>query len=245
MSDRRKTLHFEPLHEQVLNMLRARIAAGEWGPGKPLPAEAALSRELAVSVGTVRKAMDQLTRESLVIRERGRGTFVRGDGERRSKSVLAICDRGGQQIVPQIRLDAFDHGEAEVEEIAALRLGTAAKPATRVLRLEREWRTGDVLLCRERIAVEEMRFPGLHRDIDACAVTLFSIYEHCFRVKVDRVQWIIGASMSRRTCGADTVAAVSGPTLPIVRTAFDARGVPVELCSLQVQLDHCFVQIST
>ena len=65
-----------PLYLQVKDMLIQRIAAGAWKPGAAIPNEIELSRELGISVGTVRKALDEMESERLISRRQGRGTFV-------------------------------------------------------------------------------------------------------------------------------------------------------------------------
>lgn len=72
------TLHATPtpLYRQVKQILLQRIASGAWRPGDLVPAEPKLGQELGVSPGTVRKALDELASENLVVRQQGRGTFV-------------------------------------------------------------------------------------------------------------------------------------------------------------------------
>ena len=71
-----KILGFRPLYRQVRDTLVKRIADGVWQAGQPLPSEPELAAELSVSQGTVRKALDAMTAEKLVIRRQARGTFV-------------------------------------------------------------------------------------------------------------------------------------------------------------------------
>lgn len=71
---RRKT---PPLYEQVARTLRAEIAARHTA-GDKLESGPALARRLGVSVLTVREAVNALTQEGLLTRERGSGTYVRG-----------------------------------------------------------------------------------------------------------------------------------------------------------------------
>jgi GntR family transcriptional regulator len=72
----RSKLSTEPLYTQVRNLLAQRIARGVWSPGSMLPNEGELARELGVSPGTVRKALDVLESDRLVLRRQGRGTSV-------------------------------------------------------------------------------------------------------------------------------------------------------------------------
>ncbi|HEY1246058.1 MAG TPA: GntR family transcriptional regulator, partial [Hyphomicrobiaceae bacterium] len=66
----------EPLYLQVCELLTRRIAGGTWAPNASLPNEQELARELGVSSGTVRKALEKLEADRVVVRRQGRGTFV-------------------------------------------------------------------------------------------------------------------------------------------------------------------------
>jgi len=82
----------QPLYLQLRDALAERIARGEWKPGTPIPGEGDLARELGVSKGTVRKALDLLESEHLLSRRQGRGTFVidpRSQGQRFNNFRLA------------------------------------------------------------------------------------------------------------------------------------------------------------
>src|SRR5438128_4434405 len=65
-----------PLHHQVYLDLRASLDAGEWGPDEQLPTERELAGRYGCSLITVRRALDELSREHRLERTRGRGTFV-------------------------------------------------------------------------------------------------------------------------------------------------------------------------
>ena len=79
MSNREMSFFRTPLYKQIRNHLAAEIAAGIYPVGKPLPTEVDLARELKVSEGTVRKALDQLEAEFVLSRKQGRGTFVKAN----------------------------------------------------------------------------------------------------------------------------------------------------------------------
>jgi GntR family transcriptional regulator len=65
-----------PRYFQIAELLRQRIARGQWAMGEKLPSLEALVDEFGVARVTVRQAMDMLTREGLVSPQQGRGTFV-------------------------------------------------------------------------------------------------------------------------------------------------------------------------
>src|SRR6201981_3224778 len=67
---------FRPLYEQVKILLTQSLVSGEWKPGEAIPSEMELAARFRVSQGTVRKAIDELAAENLVVRRQGKGTFV-------------------------------------------------------------------------------------------------------------------------------------------------------------------------
>jgi DNA-binding GntR family transcriptional regulator len=64
------------IYRQLADILRHRIASGEWEPGRNLPAEADLGHEYGVSQASVRRALILLRGEGLVVRQRGRVAAV-------------------------------------------------------------------------------------------------------------------------------------------------------------------------
>lgn len=65
-----------PLYYQLKNILKSKILSSELKGNKRLPSEAELCEEYNVSRATVRQALSELTKEELIYRGRGRGTFV-------------------------------------------------------------------------------------------------------------------------------------------------------------------------
>jgi GntR family transcriptional regulator len=72
------TLRSTTLYSQVRDELARHIAEQKYPTGATLPSELDLADEMGVSVGTVRKALDLLRAERVVIRSQGRGTIVAG-----------------------------------------------------------------------------------------------------------------------------------------------------------------------
>jgi GntR family transcriptional regulator len=65
-----------PLYYQLQRQLREAIDSGVLTANSALPTEPELASQLGISRFTVRQAMEQLVRDGLIRRERGRGTFV-------------------------------------------------------------------------------------------------------------------------------------------------------------------------
>jgi Transcriptional regulators len=99
------------LPDQLAEVLRARIATGEWAPGEQLPSENALAEETGVSRPTVRAALRNLTTSGLIRVRQGAGTFVapRGPGvvtglqDLRSMSTLIAEQRGDCDVEYRLR----------------------------------------------------------------------------------------------------------------------------------------------
>ena len=72
----RATPAFSPLYQQIKGLILQSLQAGEWKPGEAIPSEMELAARFRVSQGTVRKAIDELAAENLVVRRQGKGTFV-------------------------------------------------------------------------------------------------------------------------------------------------------------------------
>ena len=68
--------HHAPAYALLQQELALKINAGQWKPGEQLPPERQLAKEQGLSVGTVRKAMEQLVHAGYCYRVQGKGTFV-------------------------------------------------------------------------------------------------------------------------------------------------------------------------
>lgn len=75
---------FRPLYQQIKALITKSLQAGEWKPGEMMPSEVELAGRFKVSQGTVRKAIDELAAENLVVRRQGKGTFVASHAEERA-----------------------------------------------------------------------------------------------------------------------------------------------------------------
>jgi len=73
MLDRKSPL---PIYYQLKEILREKIVSGEWMPGTTIPSERELSEQYEISRMTARQALGELTREGILYREKGKGTFV-------------------------------------------------------------------------------------------------------------------------------------------------------------------------
>ncbi len=74
---------FSPLYQQIKALITQGLESGEWKPGEIIPSEVELAARYKVSQGTVRKAIDELAADNLLVRRQGKGTFVATHNEDR------------------------------------------------------------------------------------------------------------------------------------------------------------------
>ena len=65
-----------PIYSQLKEMVREKIEAGIWPPGTLIPSERDFCEQFGISRMTVRQALGELVSEGMVVREKGKGTFV-------------------------------------------------------------------------------------------------------------------------------------------------------------------------
>ena len=144
---------FSPLYQQIKALITQSLQSGEWKPGELIPSEVELASRFKVSQGTVRKAIDELAAENLVMRRQGKGTFVSTHHEARAhfRFLRLMPDEGlphqpDSQIIEVKRTRA----PAEVARLLELKSGDAVVYIKRVLSFDAV-----------PTIVEEMWLPGL------------------------------------------------------------------------------------
>jgi len=225
-------LDVKPLYAQVREILRERIRSGALKPGSALPNEFALAHELGVSQGTVRKALDALTAEQLLVRTPGRGTFVR---EQTAADVLFrffhIYNARGERILPDSRDVAVTRARASAAECARLGLMHTA----RVIRIQRQ-RTRDARpFMLETISIPADLFPDLER-VDPLPNTLYDFFQRAYGITVARAEERLTATAADTTTAAALDVAAGAPLLCIDRTTFALDDRPIEW-----RVSHCHI----
>ncbi len=66
----------EPIYQQIVSQLKAKIIAGELSEGEALPSMRLLAKELRISVITTKRAYEELEREGFIVSYTGKGSFV-------------------------------------------------------------------------------------------------------------------------------------------------------------------------
>jgi GntR family transcriptional regulator len=104
---------FRPLYKQIKELLLDGLRGGEWRPGEAIPSEIELAARFRVSQGTVRKAIDELAAENLLVRRQGKGTFVASHGEPQVRfRFLRLAPDAGGPVAAERRLLDFRRARA-------------------------------------------------------------------------------------------------------------------------------------
>jgi GntR family transcriptional regulator len=227
----------KPLYQQLHDALAKRISSEEWKPGAALPNETDLAREVGVSPGTMRKALDLLESEHLVTRRQGRGTFVNDQSSHElALRFTNIRDRHGARLADAVASDSIATGEAS--DIECGRLGL--QPREPVYRIRRVRTSSGRPFIVDETTMPAARFPGLsdrkHRSQRIC-------------VLLGQYGVLPGRALEQVSIGAATPAvanvlglAAGSPILVLDRIVYDLDDDPVEWRMAYCHLvDECYV----
>ena len=218
---------YAPLYSQTRALLERSLEAGEWQPGDAIPSEQELARRYGVSQGTVRKAIQALAADNLVVRRQGKGTFVATHTEEQASSFrfLRIRRNDGVDEYPASRLLDVRRTKASVE--AARILGLKAGDAVIVLRRLLEYLGKPVIL--DEITLPGALFKGLTRSrLEAYRGSMYGFFETEFGVRMlsadEKLRAVAADSATARLLGVSARA----PLLAVDRITSTYGGRPVE-----------------
>jgi GntR family transcriptional regulator len=213
-----------PLYAQVEEIIRRRLIENFWKPGDALPSEFELARELSVSQGTVRKALNDMVAENLLERRQGLGTFVSEHTERRALFLyFNLIGRDGSRTMPTSRVIASEHRAATETERDRLQIARGEE----VIALHRVRSLDGAPVIVERLTLPRTLFP----DLDAEArlpENLYRIYQSKYGITIAK------ATESVRATAAEPLEAQllgilpDAPLLEIDRIALTIDERPVE-----------------
>lgn len=214
---------FRPLYVQVREELKRHLSKGRWQPGAMLPSEHELARELGVSQGTVRKALDSLSADRILVRRQGRGTFVAEFEESRILfQFFRLRPDAGERLFPVSKILRRPSGPATAKEAVALGL----EPGTKVWRIARRRLHGPNVILWETIALPAARFEGFE-DIDEIP-NIYQLYSQRWGITITSASEQLRAVSADQTDSDALGCPVGAPLLRIERIAYDINKVPVE-----------------
>jgi GntR family transcriptional regulator len=238
---KQQTPSFLPLYEQIKRLITRSLSEGEWTPGAMIPSEMALARRYEVSQGTVRKAINELVAENMLIRRQGRGTFVatHADDGTTTYRFLHLRNLAGEQAYPQSIFIGFGRGKADaaVAKRLGIRSGSALVQIQRVL-----------TLSGKAVVYDDIRLPAallkgissamVEEHVNAHKGTLYSLYETQYQIRIISAEERIRAALADERVAELLGVALGAPLLCIERVAFTYKNQPVEWRMSYVNTEH-------
>ncbi|HET9643979.1 MAG TPA: GntR family transcriptional regulator [Burkholderiaceae bacterium] len=219
---------FSPLYQQIKALITRSLEGGEWKPGDAIPSETELAARYKVSQGTVRKAIDELATENLVVRRQGKGTFVATHAEQkilyRFLRLKPDDERGEGRAERRILECRRLRAPSDVARVLELRSGDSALQIRRLLSfvgkpvvLDDIWLPGAAFkgLTAERLA--EFRGP------------LYGLFESEFGVRMIRAEEKIRAVLADPVTAQILQVNPASALLSVERLSFTYGDKPVEL----------------
>jgi GntR family transcriptional regulator len=230
---------FSPLYRQIKSLLMQRLESGEWRPGEAIPSEADLAIRFNVSQGTVRKAIDEMAAENLLLRRQGKGTFVASHDDPRAffRFLRLVPLAGGIEQAQSVPLECWRaKAGPEVARMLELNIGDPINIVRRLLKFSGK-----------PVVVDEIYLPGnifgtvtleLLRDYQG---SLYSFFENRFGIRMIRAEERLRAVPADRASAELLNVAEGSPLLSVERVSFSYADKPVEWRrGLYATHDHCY-----
>ena len=219
---------FRPLYLQIRDALEASLAAGEWRPGEAMPSELALAARYKVAHGTLRKAVDALAADNLVVRRQGKGTFVATHTEEYTSHFrfLRVRRNDGVDEYPASRVVDVRRARASAEVALALRLRTGEP----VLVVRRVLEYGGSPTVLDEITLPAALFRGLSKGrIESYKGSMYGLFETQFGVRMIRARERLRAVAADAGAAALLRVPAGTPLLAVDRVTSTYGDQPVEV----------------
>jgi GntR family transcriptional regulator len=218
---------FSPLYRQIKVLLTRSLTLGEWKPGEPIPSETDLAARFKVSQGTVRKAVDELATENLLVRRQGKGTFVATHAEEQTqyRFLRLTADDGTEGRLQRRLLDCRRlRASAELARPLQCRSGDALVEVRRLLL------AGEQPVVLDEILLPGALFRGLTPErLQGFKGPMYRMFEAEFGVRMIRAEEKIRAVAASAEQAATLGVAPGAPLLLVERLSFTYGDRPVEL----------------
>lgn len=216
-----------PLYKEVERKISDAIHRGEWKPGEAIPSETRLAERFGVSMGTLRKAVDELVYKGMLIRQQGRGTFIAKHGKDRYLfAFFHIVRQDGHKEYPHVSLLEFSKVKASADAVSML--GVPA--GTRLSRLFNTLSLDSNNIIVDEIYLPESVFPTLtKKQIQERHGTLYQLYQEEFDVTVIRTEERLRAVKADKIKAELLGVKVGDPLLLVIRVARSFKNLAVEL----------------
>jgi GntR family transcriptional regulator len=231
---------FSPLYRQIKNLIVQALDSGEWLPGQAIPSEQELALRFGVSQGTVRKAVDELAAENILVRRQGKGTFVSTHQDPRAvfRFLRLKAVNGGPVLPKSMPLECL-RGKAGQE--AARNLGIEAGAQIFIVRRVLKFDGKPVVI--DEMYLPGDVFQGLSQEmLKDWQGSLYSLFESRFGVRMVRATEKIRAVSADKAVADVLNVLESTPLLSVERLAYTYGDKPVEWRrGLYSTADHFYI----
>ncbi len=217
---------YRPLYEQIIGLLTQSLIAGEWRPGESIPSEFELAARYQVSQGTVRKAIDMLAKDHILIRRQGKGTFVATHQEANWQyRFLRILPDAGDKSYPTSHFLSLKVTTATAVVANALQLKTGAA----VVSIKRLLSFEGVPMILDEMVLASAEVPNITLEaVRAYKGSMYSFYESAYGKRMIRAQERLKAVAATATIAKPLMVDVGAPLLCVDRVAYTYDDRPVE-----------------
>lgn len=217
---------FSPLYRQIKTLILQALEAGEWRPGQAIPSEQELAARFSVSQGTVRKAIDEMAADNLLVRKQGKGTYVASHNDPRALfRFLRLVPNDGDLSHPQsLPLDCWRaKAGQEASRMLSIELGAPIIIIRRLLKFAQK----PVVI--DEIYLPGEVFPGLNLEtLQEWNGSLYSLFESRFGLRMIRAQERIRAVGADRSTSEVLKVPENTPLLSVERVTYTYGDKPVE-----------------
>jgi GntR family transcriptional regulator len=218
---------FSPLYQQIKAMILTSLQASEWLPGAAIPSEMELAARYAVSQGTVRKAIDELAAQNLLVRRQGKGTFVATHQEEDWQyRFLRLEPDSGDRFHLKNQFLACENikSDAYIAQLLKLKAGDP------IIRIDRVQSSAGRPIVFEEIWLPEGRFKGLTLDaLNAWSGPMYAFYESEYATHMVRAEEKIKAVSADQDLAQHLKLLLGSALLSVERVAFTYGNKPVEI----------------
>ena len=208
----------QPLYDTVRSHILTKLRNGEWSPGTKIPTEPELAKLFAVSVGTVRKAVEDLVSEQVLIRRARIGTTVATHEQHNQFSTFfnfSYQNQHDQVLKPELLMFKKIVATNELAHIFGLQKGAP------LITIDNLRRINDLSVMYDRIWLPQVKFPRLNQNgFENRSGSIYSFYQSQFMMTIVRISEQLEAIKVPEFVRTELHLKKTDPVLKITRRAY-------------------------
>lgn len=214
---------YKKVKQSIIQALNQR----KWAFNEAIPSEPRLAQKYKVSIGTIRRAINELVSENILIREQGRGTFVISHTEDYMLNVFfRLESKTGIRELPKSNLLGFKKVKPSKAVVSYLKLLSNEK----IYKIKAILTFNQAPAIIDEIHLPVKLFPDLaESDFSDRTGTLYKLFQEKYGITVVKTHETVEASISTKENAFLLEQKPSQPLLKITRVAYTYKNIPVDL----------------